>query len=355
MKIISGSNITDVFYKSLEVLQNNYDYYTNDILELAPAIIHVEKPKERCLLIPYRNNNIVQTIAETLWVLGGRNDLAYLKKYLPRADWFSDDGKTWRGGYGTRLRSWFGGVDQLKQVVEVLRSDEGSNRGVMILFDPEKDISLLFKDVPCNNWIQLSIRENKLNMNVTVRANDLIWGFSGINFFEWSVLQEMVANWLEVEVGQYYHFTGFLQLYPRHFERAKLMLKHRIKNDIYTNSEIEQTGVDLSEDNFDTQFLCFFEIEQKFDSETNYLIILEEIGCLESQFLKHCAKIMYSYVLLQKGRYDDFFYVFSTIKEDYYKISAAYNYKRLIPKDKKEIIDMLDKLLLKYEINEKYV
>jgi len=39
------------------------------------------------------------------------------------------------------------------------------------------------------------IRDGKLHMNVIVRDNDAVWGFSEINSFEWSVLQEMMAYW----------------------------------------------------------------------------------------------------------------------------------------------------------------
>lgn len=351
LNIISGKNITEVFYQSLEKLQNEANYYTKDnILELTPALIHVGNPRERCLVIPYRNNNIVQTIAETLWVLGGRNDLKYLSKYLPKADWFSDDGETWRGGYGTRLRSWFGGVDQIKKVITVLRGDQFSARGIMVIFDPKEDIDLNLKDVPCNNWIQLSIRDNKLNMYVTLRANDLIWGFSGINFFEWSVLQELVSNWLNVEVGEYYHFTGFLQLYRRHFNRAKLMMQHKIERDIYNFDAIEHIGVDLSEEKFEQQMSQFFDVEKNFMTMSTSLV-LDELEKLDSEFLKHCGKLMFSYLLFQNKSYKDFIRIFSDIKEDHCKIAAAYNYKRFVDKDT-EIHRIFDEILSRYQLNE---
>ncbi|MGG1154374.1 thymidylate synthase [Brevibacillus formosus] len=352
MNIISGKNITDVFYQGLDLAINKWDFYTKDnIFELTPALIRVESPKERCLVIPYRNNNIIQTIAETLWVLGGRNDLEYLSKYLPRASSFSDDGETWRGAYGKRLKGWFGGVNQINDVMKVLRTDEYSARGVMILFDPSEDINLKYKDVPCNNWIQLSIRDNKLNMYVTVRANDLIWGFSGINFFEWTVLQEMVANWLGLEVGEYYHFAGFLQLYKRHYERANKMLEHRLENDVYSFSYIPHVNIDIREINFDLQMNQFFNIEKKFTYPytANSLDILREIEGLESRFLIHCAKLMLSFILLKNKQFDEFMDVFSCIEEDHYKICAMYNYLRYLDEDC-ELYNILVEGIKKYNL-----
>lgn len=333
------------------MLRDNADYYTKDnILELSPALIQINKPEERCLVIPYRNNNIIQTIAETLWVLGGRDDIGYLSKYLPRANWFSDDGETWRGAYGKRLRGWFGGTDQISKVLDVLRGDQFSARAVMVIFDPEEDINLKYKDVPCNNWIQFSIRDNKLNMYVTLRANDLIWGFSGINFFEWSVLQEMLASWLDVEVGQYYHFTGFLQLYKRHFKRAKFMVENKLDSDIYSFSNIERVKVDIKESSFYRQMNEFFEIESTFMSQ-DLNNVLTKLDNLESEFLKHCGKLMFSYILFQNNQYYEFNRVFLEIKEDHCKIAACYNYRRLSEKGS-EIYNVCDSILSKYQLVE---
>jgi thymidylate synthase len=54
-----------------------------------------------------------------------------------------------------------------------------------------------------------------------MRSNDLVWGFSGINSFEWSLLQEMLAFWLGAEVGELHFYVGSLHLYERHYERAR--------------------------------------------------------------------------------------------------------------------------------------
>jgi thymidylate synthase len=59
-------------------------------------------------VLPGRNNNVFAQLAETAWVLAGRNDLAFLGHYLPRVADFSDDGRTWRGAYGPRIRRWGG-------------------------------------------------------------------------------------------------------------------------------------------------------------------------------------------------------------------------------------------------------
>ena len=191
------------------------DVRGNKTKEIQTQFIELTHPLERCLVLPKRNNNIFATIAETMWVLSGRSDLDFLGQYLKRAHEFSDDGRTWRAGYGGRLRNW-NGIDQLSQVRKILASDFNSRRAVISLFDPDRDF-VESNDIPCNNWLHFMCRDGKLHLNVAARSTDIVWGFSGINAFEWSILQEIMAYWLGIEVGSFGFFTSSLHIYERHY------------------------------------------------------------------------------------------------------------------------------------------
>lgn len=186
--------------------------------ESMQQLVSLSNPLERCIVVPERHNNVFAAIAETMWVIAGRSDIAYLSNYLPRAVDFSDDGRTWRAGYGSRLRHW-SGVDQFDAVVRTLATSPTSRRGVMSIFDPSVDYQDSL-DVPCTNWLHFTIRDDKLDLSIAVRSNDIMWGFSGINTFEWSVVQEMMAHWLDVTVGQVNYFISSLHVYDHHFKRA---------------------------------------------------------------------------------------------------------------------------------------
>lgn len=189
--------------------------------ELRNRLTALERPRERCVFLPGRRNDIFAQIAETMWVIAGRDDLPWLTRYLERAPDFSDDGgATWRGAYGPRLRSWAGGVDQIDAWRQLLITDRASRRAVGMIFDPARDF-VESKDIPCNNWLSWIIRDDRLHMNLAIRSNDAMWGFSGVNAFEWSVLQEMLAFWLDSEVGEATFFATSYHLYRRHFERAR--------------------------------------------------------------------------------------------------------------------------------------
>ena len=202
--------------------------------ELMHVGITLTQPLHRELLVQDRKPSIAAQIAETAWVLAGRGDIGFLSQYLPRATDFSDDGETWRGAYGTRLRWWaapqekvvngvsvFGyhNVDQLRYVYETLKKSPISRQAVAVLFDPAID-EQPGKDIPCNNWLSFSSRLGYLDLHVALRSNDAFWGWSGINQFEWSVLLEVMANLLGLEVGALHFSVTSFHLYGQHWNRA---------------------------------------------------------------------------------------------------------------------------------------
>ncbi len=186
---------------------------------LFPHVV-LTQPWRRDVVVPGRRVSAVAQIAETMWILAGRNDVAWLQHYLPRAADFSDDGTTWRGGYGPRLRNWQGEVDQLAHVVDLLRDDPLTRRAVISLYDPLIDADP-GKDVPCNNWLHFLTRGGRLDLHVVIRSNDLMWGWSGINAYEWSALQEIVAGLVGTAVGELHFSVSSLHLYDRHWDRAR--------------------------------------------------------------------------------------------------------------------------------------
>lgn len=185
--------------------------------------------KRKELILPSRKANLAAQIAETMWVLAGRDDVGWLSLYLPRAADFSDDGKTWRGAYGARLRHWGDGdIDQLRWVVQKLRGDRNTRQAVIQIYDPALDDEVNSKDIPCNNWITFCWRD-RLDMHVGLRSNDAMWGWSGINHFEWTALLEIVANMVGAEPGALHFSTTSFHLYERHWAKAERITKDQVR------------------------------------------------------------------------------------------------------------------------------
>lgn len=203
------------------------------VLEVTHTGITLTEPLHREILVAGRKANIAAQIAETMWVLSGRGDIAWLSHYLPRAADFSDDGETWRGAYGPRLRAWerrgtdqgFSDddvIDQWAHVIDLLRANPLERRAVIAIYDPSVDTQP-GKDIPCNNWLHFTSRNGHLDLHVTIRSNDLIWGWSGINQFEWSAMLEITAHILGVKVGALHFSTTSLHVYENHWSKARTL------------------------------------------------------------------------------------------------------------------------------------
>jgi thymidylate synthase len=170
-----------------------------DCYELLNVSVDIENPRNRHTWLIGRKNNIYATIAEALWVLAGQENIEpYLSFFVPRAQQFSDNGKTWHDAYGPRIYD----SHQLEHVLDIFQL-EGvlTRRAVITLWNPNKDTvqalsrQLILnsrKAVPCNNVIYFYARNNELCCHVIQRSSDIVWGLSNVNLFEFTLLHEIV-------------------------------------------------------------------------------------------------------------------------------------------------------------------
>jgi thymidylate synthase len=326
-------NATFAFQDVLaDVLCNGQTVLVRDqeVKELRSHMVRIASPLERVYVLPQRNNNIFAMIAETLWVIAGRNDLEYLIHYLPRAVDFSDDGRIWRGGYGPRLRNWQG-VDQIKEILRILSEDPQSRRAVIILFDPTKDF-VDSKDIPCNNWLHFLARDNNLHMSATIRSNDAMWGFSGINTFEWSVLHEMMAYWTDNAVGDFSFFISSFHLYERHYKRAQEIIASAKDKTLY-DFGFAHAPFHTSFETFDAAMLRWFEWEKKI--RNGKISTLDELSAIKDNFLRNCAEMLYIYSRYLTGAgSEEIAFLISSLPPNDFKIAAIeYFTRKLVHKD----------------------
>lgn len=65
----------------------------------------------------------------------------------------------------------------------------------------------------CNLILTFKLRNEKLDLTVFNRSNDLHWGVFGANLCQFSTILDAVASWLNVEVGTYRQITDSLHIY----------------------------------------------------------------------------------------------------------------------------------------------
>ena len=100
---------------------------------------------------------------------------------------------------------------QLDRIIQMLQ-DNPDNRQCAISIYDGKEIDDYSHDTPCTYAVQFTIVHNRLNMCVTMRSNDLWYGFCN-DQYQFSKLQEMVSKRLNIETGVYYHFAHNIHLY----------------------------------------------------------------------------------------------------------------------------------------------
>ena len=168
-----------------------------------PVATVYERPWEKVVFWPERDANPFFHFAESLWILAGRNDVAFVRKYASNMLNYSDDGITIHDAYGYRLRKWFD-KDQLEIVIERLKKNPDDRRCVLQLWDVTKDLGMDGKAFPCNTMITVQINDQgQLEIVVFCRSNDIVWGTFGANAVHFGFLQEYLATRIGVQIGTY--------------------------------------------------------------------------------------------------------------------------------------------------------
>ena len=119
-------------------------------------------------------------------------------------------------GYQWQRSDW-NGISQLDYVVNLLKQNPKTRQAAISIYDG-KEHNNYELDTPCTYAIQFTIVNNKLNMCVTMRSNDLWYGFCNDQYC-FSRLQLLISKELNIEIGTYYHFAHNLHLYNNIIEK----------------------------------------------------------------------------------------------------------------------------------------
>lgn len=164
-------------------------------------------------------------IAEQVWFCSGSNKIAWLSKHTRIWDFFAEKDGTVSSAYGYRWRNWFK-VDQLETVLRKLRADPSSRQCVVMMWDPEADLTVPQKNVPCPYTFTLNIIGGRLHLHLTVRSNDMILG-APTDIAGFALLQMMLAQELGVPAGVYTHSISNCHIYENQLYVAR-ELKDRL-------------------------------------------------------------------------------------------------------------------------------
>jgi len=214
------------------------DQDTKEILHTKYTILD---PRQR-LVFEYPLNPAFLAV-EIVWILNGRKDVEFLEFWNPRMKTWSDDGVKFHGAYGDRL-----GLNepayrnQMKRLMWAMKKNPQTRHGVLQIWDKKKDLPTTdgtpqSKDIPCNIASILRVHEDKLHWMQTQRSQDVVWGLP-TNIWQWTMLQEVMAGWIDKDLGYFTYDVSSLHIYERHWNLLyEVWKKHTyfMKNDVMEN------------------------------------------------------------------------------------------------------------------------
>ncbi len=248
MKVLRVRNVNDALPLGLQLLEQHGEKRDSRnggvMVSPEPVTTVYGSPRERVIFDPVRDANPFFHLFESLWMLAGRNDLAYVAQFAKNMRSYSDDGQTMWGAYGWRWRSFFQ-LDQLSWAIARLRRDTRDRRVVIGMWSPTEDTTVADaggRDVPCNVTLHVQVNPSgKLDMTVFNRSNDIVWGAYGANAVHFSILQEYLACAVGVPVGRYWQVSDNYHAYEALYE--KLMPMARAHDEFegcpYSRGEVE--------------------------------------------------------------------------------------------------------------------
>jgi thymidylate synthase len=202
--------------------------------EILHAAISITEPRQRWVLSRQPPINPAFAIAEVIWIIQGRNDSRFLNYFNRRLPDFAGRGPTYYGAYGHRLRKNLG-IDQIERAYKVLKANPTTRQVVLQIWNsrhdfPQEDGKPRSEDVPCNIASILKLREGRLEWMQVMRSNDLFRGLP-YNIVQFTSLQEILAGWLDVQVGNYCQISDSLHVYESDYRAIQSLPEaERAKN-----------------------------------------------------------------------------------------------------------------------------
>ena len=200
-----------------------YNYFLNEIRSVGidfagtRALFNIGftlmEPLENHIENKERDWNLRYAEAEWRWYLSGDPNISKLGdiygKIPPIWKRMADEDGNVNSNYGWQWQRNY----QLDNVIAMLKSNPDTRQAAISIYDAKEINDGYYQnDTPCTYAVQFTILNNRLNMSVVMRSNDLWYGFCNDQYC-FSELQRYVATRIDKEVGEYYHFAHNLHLY----------------------------------------------------------------------------------------------------------------------------------------------
>jgi thymidylate synthase len=177
-------------------------------------------------LITTKRLHFKSIVYELLWFLRGDTNIRFLTDHDVTIwnEWADEKGDLGRV-YGAQWRDWRTAdgksVDQIAQVVEMIRTNPDSRRLIVSAWNPGELGEMALP--PCHALFQFYVLEGQLSCQLYQRSADLFLGVP-FNIASYALLTQMMAAVCGLEPGDFVHTFGDLHIYKNHLDQVREQL-----------------------------------------------------------------------------------------------------------------------------------
>jgi thymidylate synthase len=204
----------------------------NQAFEYTLALIKASKIKHENTLALYNYGFVIENPLDNIIT---NEDRKWSHKYAEREwQWYlsknpnvvelSEKAPIWKNhmdslgnvnsNYGAQVNRNY----QLDIIVDQIKRKHTNRHAWLTIYDGKEKNNSPFtnngyeKDTPCTLNIGFQFYNDKLNMTVLMRSNDIWYGFCNDQYC-FSKLHELVCNLTNLPIGEYYHFSANMHFY----------------------------------------------------------------------------------------------------------------------------------------------
>jgi len=170
-------------------------------------------------------------IHELLWFIRGETNIKYLQENGVTIwdEWADKDGNL-GPVYGSQWRRWktVDGreIDQIANLLEGLKNNPDSRRHIVTAWNPGEIDKMALP--PCHAFFQFYVADGRLSCQLYQRSADIFLGVP-FNIVSYALFTMMIAQVLNLKLGDFVHTLGDAHLYSNHLEQARLQLSRAPK------------------------------------------------------------------------------------------------------------------------------
>ena len=146
-------------------------------------------------------------------------DEVFAKKYGELGNIYGSQWRHWKTTQGET-------IDQLAQVIEMIKTTPDSRRLIVSAWNPEDVPSMALP--PCHTLFQFYVNDGRLSCQLYQRSADVFLGVP-FNIASYALLTHLIAHETGLEVGEFVHTLGDAHLYNNHMEQMITQLGRDIR------------------------------------------------------------------------------------------------------------------------------